>query len=179
LAHWNSFFNDHKTVTNHNFQNLIRRNDELLNTAAIVPNAPSQEKQNKFLPTNASFQILGRVKEVVSINDRAVGSGQPTEIKTKNLGILGLDIETDLRDFEEKNSSRRISEGPGATTPEQQQGSSAIKMLFLKDILQKKKRKHSEKKLTTTNLMMIIFCTNRSISLRKTQLTVKKSRILE
>jgi disulfide oxidoreductase YuzD len=105
LAHWNYFFNDHKTVTNHNFQNLIRRklsNDEFLNTVVIVANAPVEEKQNKFLPTDASFRILERYKEVVSINDNAVGSCKPTEKKTKNLGNIGLDIETDLRDFEEK-----------------------------------------------------------------------------
>jgi hypothetical protein len=93
LGHCNHFFNDHKTFINNNFQNLIRRkqsNDEFLNTAAIAPNVPFQEKQNKFLPTDASFLILGRYLEVVSLNDRAVESGQPTERKTKTLGTSGL-----------------------------------------------------------------------------------------
>jgi hypothetical protein len=48
-----------------------------------------------------------------------VRSGQPTEIKRKNLGTIGLDIETDLREFEEKISSQRINEGSKATTLEQ------------------------------------------------------------
>jgi hypothetical protein len=117
-----------------------------LNTAIIVPNAPAQEKQNKFLPTDASFRILGRYKEVVSINDSAVGSGQPTEKKTKNLGNLGLDIETDLRDFEEKNSSRRISEGSGATTPEHQQGSLTRKnVIFVGYFTEEEKKTLKEK----------------------------------
>jgi hypothetical protein len=33
-----------------------------------------------------------------------VGSGQPTERKTKTLGNIGLDIETDLREFEKRKS---------------------------------------------------------------------------
>jgi hypothetical protein len=45
-----------------------------------------------------------------------VGSGQPTEIKTKNLGNIGLDIETVLREFEKENPSRRICEGLKATS---------------------------------------------------------------
>jgi hypothetical protein len=122
LVFQNHFFIGHKI--------LIRRklsNDEFLITAAIDSNAQVQEIQNKFLPTDASFRILGSYKEVVSINDSAVGSGQPTEKKTKNLGNIQLDIETDLRDFEEKNSSRRISKGSGATSLGQQQGSLARK----------------------------------------------------
>jgi hypothetical protein len=54
-----------------------------------------------------------------------VRSGQPTERKTKNLGNIGLDIETDLREIEEQNPSRMISEGLEATTSKQQQGPSA------------------------------------------------------
>jgi hypothetical protein len=148
LAHWNHFFNDHKTITNNNFQNLIRRklsNDEFLNIAVIVPNAPTQEKQNKFLPTDASFRILGRNKEVVSLHDSAVGSGQPTEIKTKNLGNLRLDIETDLKDFEEENSSRRIRESPGATTPEQQQGSLARKNYYFCWIIHRRRKENTQR----------------------------------
>jgi hypothetical protein len=114
LAHWNCFFNDHKTVTYHNFQNLISRklsNVHIFSLEAIVSNASSQEVLIIFLPTDASFRNLGRVIEVVFLNDSAVGSGQPTEIKTKNLGNMGLNIENDLRDFDKENSSRRMSEG--------------------------------------------------------------------
>jgi hypothetical protein len=45
--------------------------------------------------------------------------------KTKNLGNIGLVIETDLREFEKEKPSRRISEGLEATSSEQQQGTSA------------------------------------------------------
>jgi hypothetical protein len=134
LAHCNHFFNDHKTVINNNFQNLIRQklsNDEFLKTAAIVPNAPVQEKQNKFLPTDVSFRILGRFLEVVSLNDNAVRSGQTTEIKTKKLGNIGLDIQTDLRDFEEKihpeELARALEQRHLANNKDHWQG----KMLFL------------------------------------------------
>jgi hypothetical protein len=48
-----------------------------------------------------------------------VGSGQPTERKTKNFGNIGLDIEIDLREIDKENSSRRISNDSGSTTPEQ------------------------------------------------------------
>jgi hypothetical protein len=171
LAHWNHFFNDLKTVTYHNFQNLIRRklsNDQNLNIAAIVPNAPTQEKQNTFLPTDASFRILGRKLEVVSLHESAVGSGQPTEIKTKNLGNLGLDIETDLRDFEEENSSGRISEAPGATTPEQQQGSLARKNVIFEGYFTEEEKKILKQQINIINLMKKIFCTTRSTSQRKT-----------
>jgi hypothetical protein len=46
-----------------------------------------------ILSTGVSFQFLGRKLAVVSLQDSAVGSGQPTEIKTKNLGNIGLNIE--------------------------------------------------------------------------------------
>jgi uncharacterized FlaG/YvyC family protein len=77
------------------------------------------------LSTGVSIQFLGRKKEVVSLHDSAVGTGQPIERKTKNLGNIGLDIETDLREFEKENTSRRISESLEATSSEQQQGTSA------------------------------------------------------
>jgi hypothetical protein len=77
------------------------------------------------LSTGVSFQILGRQIEVVSLHDSAVGSGQATERKTKNLGNIRLDIETDLREFEKENPSRRINEGLEITSSEQQQGTSA------------------------------------------------------
>jgi hypothetical protein len=48
-----------------------------------------------------------------------VGEGQHTERKTANLGNIGLDIETDLREFEKENPSRRISEGLEAISSEQ------------------------------------------------------------
>jgi hypothetical protein len=51
-----------------------------------------------------------------------VGSGQPTERKTKNLGNIGLDNKTDLGKVDEENSSRRISEGSEATSSEQNEG---------------------------------------------------------
>jgi hypothetical protein len=44
--------------------------------------------------------------------------------KTKNLGNIGLDIETDLWEFEKENPTLRISEGLEATTSQQQQGTS-------------------------------------------------------
>jgi hypothetical protein len=66
--------------------------------------------------------------EVVSLNDSAVGSGQPKERKTKNLGNIGLDIETDLREIEEENPSRRIIEGLEATSFEQKLGTLARNM---------------------------------------------------
>jgi hypothetical protein len=47
----------------------------------------------------------GKYFEVVSLNDSAVESGQPTERKIKNLLNIGPDIETDLREFDEENSS--------------------------------------------------------------------------
>jgi hypothetical protein len=47
------------------------------------------------LSTGVSFQFLGSKLAVVSLHDSAVGSDQPIVIKTKNLGNLGLDIETD------------------------------------------------------------------------------------
>jgi hypothetical protein len=47
--------------------------------------------------TDASFQFLRRNLEVVFLNDSAMWSGQPAEIKTKNLRNIGLDIKTDLR----------------------------------------------------------------------------------
>jgi hypothetical protein len=49
--------------------------------------------------------------------------------KNKNLGNIGLDIETDLREFEKENSSRRICEDLKSTTSEQQQGTSASNVL--------------------------------------------------
>jgi hypothetical protein len=64
-----------------------------------------------FLPTVASYQFMRRFLEVLSLNDSAVGSGQSTEIKTKNIGNIGLYIEIDLMEFDKDNSSRRISEG--------------------------------------------------------------------
>jgi hypothetical protein len=70
-----------------------------------------QTIRRKTLSTGVSFQYLGCEAEDVSLNDSAVGSGQPTERKTKNLGNIGLDIETDWREFEKENTSRRISEG--------------------------------------------------------------------
>jgi hypothetical protein len=45
-----------------------------------------------------------------------MGSCQTTEIKTKNLGTMELDIEADLREFDEENSSRRIDDGSEATS---------------------------------------------------------------
>jgi hypothetical protein len=39
----------------------------------------------------------------------------PQRKKTKNLGNIGLDIETDLREFEKENTSQKISEGVEAT----------------------------------------------------------------
>jgi hypothetical protein len=54
-----------------------------------------------------------------------VGSGQPTERKTKKLGNIRLVIGTDLREFKKENLSQRISEGLEATRSEQQQGTSA------------------------------------------------------
>jgi hypothetical protein len=75
-----------------------------------------------------------------------MGSGEHTEKKTKNLGNIGLDIETDLRDFEKKNSSRRISEGSGATSPGQQQGSLARKnVIFVVYFTEKEKETLREK----------------------------------
>jgi hypothetical protein len=71
------------------------------------------------LSTEVSIQFLGRKLEIVSLNDSAVGSGQHTERKTKNLGNIGIDIETDLREIEKENPSQRISEGLEATTSEQ------------------------------------------------------------
>jgi hypothetical protein len=56
----------------------------------------------KHLPTDVSYQFLGRKLEVVSLNDSSVESGQPTEIKTKNLGNNRLDIETDLKEFDKE-----------------------------------------------------------------------------
>jgi hypothetical protein len=44
---------------------------------------------------------------------------------------MGLDIETDLREFEKENPSRRISEGLEATSSEQQQGTSARNDLLI------------------------------------------------
>jgi hypothetical protein len=38
------------------------------------------------------IDFLGSEKEVVSLDDGAVWSGQPTESKTKKLGKIGLDI---------------------------------------------------------------------------------------
>jgi hypothetical protein len=58
--------------------------------------------RRKTLSTGVSFQFLGRKFTVVSLHDSPVGSGQPTEIKTKNLGNIGLDIETDWREFEKE-----------------------------------------------------------------------------
>jgi hypothetical protein len=113
-----------------------------LNTAAIVQKATTQEKQNKFLPTDASFRILGRLLEVVSLIDSAVGSGQPTEKKTKKFGNIGLDIETDLRDFEEEKSSLRISESSGAMPPEQQQGSLARKNVIFGGYFTEKEKQY-------------------------------------
>jgi hypothetical protein len=52
------------------------------------------------LSTGVSIQFLGRNLEDVSLNDSAVGSGQSTERKTKNLENIGLDIETDLKEIE-------------------------------------------------------------------------------
>jgi hypothetical protein len=69
-----------------------------------------------FLSTDASYQFMRRFLEVVSLNDSAVGSGQPTEIKTKNIGNIGLYIEIDLMEFDKNNSSRRISEDLKATS---------------------------------------------------------------
>jgi hypothetical protein len=60
LAHWNYFFNDHKTVTYHNFQSLIRRklsNDQILKAAVIVPNASTQENQKTFLLLMPPFEF--------------------------------------------------------------------------------------------------------------------------
>jgi hypothetical protein len=76
-----------------------------------------------------------------------VGSSQPTEIKTKNLENLGLDKETDLRDFEKENSSRRISEGPGATTPEQQQGILARKNIIFEGYFTNEEKKKLKEKI--------------------------------
>jgi hypothetical protein len=79
----------------------------------------------KSLSTGVSIQYLGRKLEVVLINDSAVGSGQPTERKTKNLGNIGLDIKTDLRVIEKENPSRRINESLEATTAKQEHRTSA------------------------------------------------------
>jgi hypothetical protein len=86
------------------------------NRNAVLHDHPSY----KFLSTDVSYRFLVRKLEVASLNDIAVRSGQHTERKTKNLGNIGLDIETDLREFDKENSSRRISEGLRATALEQQ-----------------------------------------------------------
>jgi hypothetical protein len=44
----------------------------------------------KFLPTDASYGFQGRYLEVISLDDSAVGSGQPAEIKQQTLGTSGL-----------------------------------------------------------------------------------------
>jgi hypothetical protein len=43
----------------------------------------------------------------------------------KKIGNIGIDIETDLREIEKQNPSRRISECLEATTSKQQRGTSA------------------------------------------------------
>jgi hypothetical protein len=58
---------------------------------------------HKFSTTDASYRFLGRYLEIFTLNDSHVGSGQPTEIKTKNLVNILPDIETDLRKFEKKS----------------------------------------------------------------------------
>jgi hypothetical protein len=105
------------TITFSSYFNLISMLTQQLNQA--VPRSYTQTftQQLMTLSTGVSFQFLGRIIEVIDLYDSAVESGQPTERKTKNLGNIGLDIETDLREFE-KNPSRRISEGLEATTSE-------------------------------------------------------------
>jgi hypothetical protein len=49
----------------------------------------------------------------------------PQKKKNKNLGNIGFDMGTELREFEKENPSRRISEGLEAMSSEQQQGTSA------------------------------------------------------
>jgi hypothetical protein len=77
-----------------------------------------------YCSADVSFRFLGRKLEVVFLHDSAVGSGQSTERKTKNLGNIGLDIKTDLREFGKQSSSRRTSEGLRATTLKQYKGTS-------------------------------------------------------
>jgi hypothetical protein len=100
------------TVTFSQGFNLI----PMLNQEVIIQPIPRSFIQKLYqclisLSTGVSFQFLGSEAEDVSLNDSVVGLGQPTERKTKNLWNIGLDIETVLREFEEENPSRRISEG--------------------------------------------------------------------
>jgi hypothetical protein len=113
------------TVTNSNGFNLIPKPKQQLNQS--IPDAVIHINNlfSKLISTEVSIQHLRRKLEVVVLNDSAVGSGQPTERKTKNLGNIGLDIKTDLRVIEKENPSRRISEGLEATRSEQQHGTSA------------------------------------------------------
>jgi hypothetical protein len=96
------------TVTFSNDLNLIPMPKQQLNQS--IPEAVIHINNlfHKSLSTGVSIQYLERKLEVAFLNDSAVGSGQPTERKTKNLGSIGLDIKTDLRVIEKENTSRRI-----------------------------------------------------------------------
>jgi hypothetical protein len=76
----------------------------------------------KYCLNHMSFRFLGSVLEVVFLHDGAVGSGQPTERKTENLGNIGLDIQIDFKEFDKQSSSRKTSEGLRTTTLEQHKG---------------------------------------------------------
>jgi hypothetical protein len=134
------------TVTFSSYFNLIPMLTQQLNQAIPRSCIQISTQQLMTLSPGVSFQFLGRKIEVVILHDSAVGSGQPTEGKTKNLGNIGLDIETDLRDSEEKNSSGRISEGPGATSPGQQQGSLARENVIFVRYFTEKKNNYLETK---------------------------------
>jgi hypothetical protein len=98
-----------------------------------------------------------------------VGSGQPTEIKTKNLGNIGLDIETDLRDLDKENSYRRIREGSGVTTPEQQQGSLARKNIVFEGNFIEEEKQFIKRKIYLNQFE------NKNYSIKVISLTAKKS----
>jgi hypothetical protein len=85
----------------------------------------------KLLPTKVSNRFLGSEVKVISINDGAMGSGHPTERKTKRFRNFGPDIEIDLREIDKEKSSKRISEDSGATTPKQQHEKLVTKNLTL------------------------------------------------
>jgi hypothetical protein len=89
----------------------------------------------EYCLNDVSFRFLGRNLEVVFLHDSAVGSGQPIERKTKNLGNIGIDIKTDLREFDKQSSSRRTSEGLRATTLKQHKETSNNNPMKLKQII--------------------------------------------
>jgi hypothetical protein len=78
----------------------------------------------EYCLNDVSFRFLGRKLEVVFLHDCPVVLSQPTERKRKNLGSIGLDIKTDLREFDKQSSSRRTSESLRAMMLEQHKGTS-------------------------------------------------------